>query len=135
MSELDERFWEETHCPCFGAYSSTRVSWDGHNAPAPREKIFPILSVLVIDSLLKQFVNHDICGGGAWGIIYVTYSNFVIAIKCFLAPVDRCSMMTTVLTWNTNLEIPNVFFDKLIVNITEVVDIDNEIFRRLYDNL
>ena len=64
---------------------------------APWEKIFPILSILDINSLHKQFINHDICGGGGPGMIYITYSIFfIVAIKCFLAIIDRNSIMTTI---------------------------------------
>ena len=30
--------------------------------------------------LAKQFIDYDICDGGASGMIYITYSNFVIIL-------------------------------------------------------
>ena len=62
-----------------------------------KEVIFPILSVLVINSHHKQFINDDMCGGWASGIIHITSNNVVIiAIKCLFTTVDRSSMMTMV---------------------------------------
>ena len=40
------------------------------------KKIFPIISVLVINSLHTQFINHNICVWGAPGMIDITYSMF-----------------------------------------------------------
>ena len=40
--------------------------------------LFPISSDLVINSLDKQFIKYDICGGGAAGMIHTTYCDFVI---------------------------------------------------------
>ena len=47
-------------------------------------KLFPILSVLVINVLHKHFIMSDIYDGGTSDMIYITYSNFIaIAIKWF----------------------------------------------------
>ena len=55
-----------------------------------------ILGVLVISSPQNQFIKCDIHGGCTSGMVYITYSNFVvIASKCFLATVARNSIMTT----------------------------------------
>ena len=42
-------------------------------------KLFTILSVPVIDSLHKQFIKYRICGGGALGMIYITYSAVILS--------------------------------------------------------
>ena len=56
-----------------------------------------VVQITLYNSLRKQFVNHDICGGGAPGMIYITYSNFVvITIRCFLATIDRRNIMATI---------------------------------------
>ena len=41
-------------------------------------EIFPILSILVINWLHKQFINHIIWGGGTPGMTYITNRDFVV---------------------------------------------------------
>ena len=59
-----------------------------------------------MNSLHKQSISHDICSGIApdndlYHILYVkntknTVVFFVIAIKCFLATIDKSSTTTTI---------------------------------------
>ena len=46
--------------------------------------------------LLKQFINHDICGGGASGIVIITYNDFVVIALFFLATINRSNIMTNI---------------------------------------
>ena len=44
--------------------------------PHHASKLFPILSVPIMNSFHKQFIKYDICGVGAPGMICIKYSNF-----------------------------------------------------------
>ena len=60
-------------------------------------KLFPIPTDLVKNSLHTHFIKCDICDGGASGMIYITYCSFVVvAIKYFLVTLDRCSTTITI---------------------------------------
>ena len=73
------------------------------------DKLFPILSVLVINVLHKHFVMSDICGGGTSDMIYITYSNFIaIAIKWFLRQQIENLWCTEISNSRCNVIIPPI---------------------------
>ena len=50
---------------------------------------FPTISILVINSLHKQFMKYGLLDGGGLCMIYITYGDcFDVAMKCFLATID-----------------------------------------------
>ena len=84
----------------FGACSSTCCQWDGEDVPAPWEWSNSHPPVRVRKSCVNPFIWYNICSRGVF-ISNSKLGNFVIvAIECFFATIDRCSVMTGINRWS-----------------------------------
>ena len=79
----------------FGACSSTCCQRDGEDVPAPWERSNPHPPVRVQTSCVNKFISYNVCSRGVCAVNNSKLRNCVIvAIECFFATVDRCSIMT-----------------------------------------
>ena len=79
----------------FGACSSTCCQWDGEDVPAPWERSNSHLPVRVQKPCVNQFIQYNLCSRWVFVISNSKLRNCVIvAIECFFATIDRCSVMT-----------------------------------------
>ena len=84
----------------FGACSSTCCQWDGEDVPAPWERSNSHTPVRVQKSCVNPFIWYNICSRGVF-ISNSKLRNFVIvAIECFFATINRCSVVTGINRWS-----------------------------------
>ena len=133
----------------FGACSSTCCQWDGEVVPAPWERWNPHPPVRVQKLCVNPFLWYNICSRGVF-IGNSKLRNFVIvAIECFFATIDRCSVTTGINRWSMmiycSLQVnfertkPNgriqrygaSIFGDIIIKVFKSINKEQQVFRRL----
>ena len=100
--------------------------------------------VQVRKPLCDQFIHYHISSRGVFGINHFKLHNFaVIAIECSFATVDRGSIMARIHRWSVMMCRLNLWrpittvvymehvFGKIVVNISKLINNNNQIFWRL----